>query len=1525
MLFPRPSLPFPYRSQFGRRIFASLVIALGPALALSADETKPDGASERETIVFEGIRIVFPKGEADVAVALKPALHGYLRKRQPMADEEAEAFANMLSNPDLVKKIGARIGALMARESTSSEFEARCKASAATLRKSADAWRKWSGGISEVQLWSPDELKQFQTREDGEDDAEGMKLHFPQVSFGKNGARFSLHPPLASPLLGLDFMRNVGKEIAPLRLDFPLYYKPGESAEKIAEFDVKFMEQLPAFLRQQVTVKFAEALPLWLIEYLLLGEIETLWIDAPAARDTVLAEALARTLLFAHLLGQQGEKKTAAQISNLFPFAKIDGALPGTEEIISDVEKMDALAVLAPEKVTERVLARNLIALTLIRIAQTEPGGKPIFHKFNEAGITIPAERFNAATFTAAVDKAYGEEGLFRRMLAAQQKETASQLRQSAARQKEQPKPQPAPVATAAPALPNRESAIYDGLTITFPPELKGTMPILGPECAKALAEARAFAEALRKKSPKPAALEVTDEDLAAYRQYGLEVNAEIIRAFAAGLPTLTDSKALLVRFFSGDRIAVWFKEDLIALLKAGKEVPGFTLNLDGESGAWNFKLGVNLDFDGFHRLTLEGKDVGVELEKRLNGLPPIELPMVVKRTDLTGKLDDPEAAAAALRAGDRGILGLLLRGEKEPLKESDLAGFSRPLMSLEQVWFLVAHEAAENALVSGTIASADRRWFCDGMANWIAIREVDRRFGAGKGAEAFAKNYHAEELKDHAGEVNLLAWPAQEDIDNGARPQVGNVAAHYYFATLMIEKACEGQGGDFVKRWLEEIRRTPLNRTNSGTVMTAFQKLTGKNLTAIMASVAPLKAHAETGGGPVPAGTNDVDELHRRGVAKFEKGDLDGALADFTRAIEMMPKNPAGYSNRGHVRVMKGDLEEAVADYNRALELDPKYNAAYGGRANAKSLKGDVKGALADFTRAIENDPNDATAYDGRGGLKYLSGELDGALTDLNRALEIDPKNASALANRSKVRHQKGDLDGEIADYNALLEIHPKDPEVVNNRGAARHLKGDYEGAIADSNRALELDPRYAPAYDLRGVTRRSKGDLAGAIADGDRAIELDPKYVRAYNNRGNARWDTGDNDGAIADFNRAVELNPKDPVAYANRGNPKQAKGDLDGALADYTHAIELDPKYEQAYSNRGAVRYAKGDVKGAIADASRALELDPKSESAWNNRGVFKSAVPDLEGAIADYRHALELNPNYIGAWQNLANARKAKGELDGAIADFSRALELDPKLVAAWHDRGALRMRKGDLEGAIADLGRVVEIDPRNERNLNDRGMLRKAHGEIEGAIADFSRVIELNPKNESAYLGRGAAKSALNDLDGAIADYSHAIALNSKLERAYFDRGVAYYRQQHWQEASADFDADLRQEKPEEYAALMTCVVRTRMGKGEAARKELSAWLEKRGDEKREGWVSKLASFMLGTLDETALIKLAESANQKEAAGWRCEAWYYAGMQRLAAGQGAAAADCFRKCVATKQQTFTEYTLASGELEWLGEK
>ena len=115
----------------------------------------------------------------------------------------------------------------------------------------------------------------------------------------------------------------------------------------------------------------------------------------------------------------------------------------------------------------------------------------------------------------------------------------------------------------------------------------------------------------------------------------------------------------------------------------------------------------------------------------------------------------------------------------------------------------------------------------------------------------------------------------------------------------------------------------------------------------------------------------------------------FDLAIADFTRAIELDPRDARIYAIRGLAYENKGAYDLAIADYTRAIDIDPKYAAGYSGRASVYASKQQYDRAIADFTRAVELDPNDAYAYDGRGEAYHAKGAYDLAVADFSRAID--------------------------------------------------------------------------------------------------------------------------------------------------------------------------------------------------------------------------------------------------------------------------------------------------------------------------------------------------------------------------------------------------------------------------------------------------------------------------------------------------------------------------------------------------------
>ncbi len=66
------------------------------------------------------------------------------------------------------------------------------------------------------------------------------------------------------------------------------------------------------------------------------------------------------------------------------------------------------------------------------------------------------------------------------------------------------------------------------------------------------------------------------------------------------------------------------------------------------------------------------------------------------------------------------------------------------------------------------------------------------------------------------------------------------------------------------------------------------------------------------------------------RGLAYFNKGLHDSAIADYGKAIKLDPKDAKTYYNRGRVYDDKGQYDRAIADYDSAIRFRPDYAKAY-------------------------------------------------------------------------------------------------------------------------------------------------------------------------------------------------------------------------------------------------------------------------------------------------------------------------------------------------------------------------------------------------------------------------------------------------------------------------------------------------------------------------------------------------------------------------------------------------------------------
>jgi Tfp pilus assembly protein PilF len=233
----------------------------------------------------------------------------------------------------------------------------------------------------------------------------------------------------------------------------------------------------------------------------------------------------------------------------------------------------------------------------------------------------------------------------------------------------------------------------------------------------------------------------------------------------------------------------------------------------------------------------------------------------------------------------------------------------------------------------------------------------------------------------------------------------------------------------------------------------------------------------------------------------------------------------------RGYAYENKGDHDRAIADYSEAIRLDPKDGLAYSARGDAFSAEADFDHAIADYGEAIRINPKFKGAFIGRGVALGNKGDADRAIADFNEALQLDPRSAYAYSNRAEAYNEKGDHESAIADCNAAILLDPKHAPAYNIRADAYRAKGNFDRAIADYSEAIGLDPLRTDAFIGRGRTYEKMAEIDKARADYRVVLAIPQKDKSGKSDQDEARGRLA----ALSDAPAAPAAAPATMVAIA------------------------------------------------------------------------------------------------------------------------------------------------------------------------------------------------------------------------------------------------------------------------------------------------------------------------------------------------------------------------------------------------------
>lgn len=411
-------------------------------------------------------------------------------------------------------------------------------------------------------------------------------------------------------------------------------------------------------------------------------------------------------------------------------------------------------------------------------------------------------------------------------------------------------------------------------------------------------------------------------------------------------------------------------------------------------------------------------------------------------------------------------------------------------------------------------------------------------------------------------------------------------------------------------------------------------------------------------------------------------------ALEDAEKTTQLKPDWPKGWSRKGAALHGKGDLDDAIAAYTKGLDIDPSNDACKKGIKDASAAKGaasnpfskifgpdvwmkiQLNPKLAPFLeqpdyvnmiKMMQTNPQAINMFLQDKRIMQTFAVLSGLNFDMAGGEDEDveqsastsppkpaPKKAeekkpsppedSALA-KAEAKKEAGnnlyknkEFDKALALYDEALEIMPSQTIYRINKAAAFFEKGDYAACIKQCDEAIEKSQEFrsdckvvAKAFARKAAALHKLGQYDEAIAAyksslvehrvadtltklhavekerKQRAFEayLDPEKAKEAKERGNEFFKSNKYPEAIREYDEAIKRNPKDHTYFSNRAACLMKMADYPLALKDCEAALELSPDFVKAMTRKAHCHFWMKEYHKALEWYQKALEAEPENE--------------------------------------------------------------------------------------------------------------------------------------------------------------------------------------------------------------------------------------------------------------------------------------------------------------------------------------
>jgi tetratricopeptide (TPR) repeat protein len=263
-----------------------------------------------------------------------------------------------------------------------------------------------------------------------------------------------------------------------------------------------------------------------------------------------------------------------------------------------------------------------------------------------------------------------------------------------------------------------------------------------------------------------------------------------------------------------------------------------------------------------------------------------------------------------------------------------------------------------------------------------------------------------------------------------------------------------------------------------------------------------------------------------------LEKQELNEALLQYQKALEMKPELIGIQILIGNIRLKMGEPERALNAYIKASSLFPQLPEVQFNMGLAYTQMGMIEEALSAYDKTIELAPNYFGAHVNLGYLYLKTNNPDYAAESSRKALDLIPDSPEALttlgaALLSQTKHCPpiGPDKATQADFTNRKNAAPMD------NGQKKKL---IKEAIERCQHAISLKPALPQSHNILGVALAYSGNNTSAEAEFKEACRLRPDYLEAHFNLGVLYLLNHRLAESVDCFNRALAIDPDFALGY-------------------------------------------------------------------------------------------------------------------------------------------------------------------------------------------------------------------------------------------------------------------------------------------------------------------------------------------------------------------------------------------------------